>query len=143
MALTVYTVSQKTSYLWFAITLTHVNRLLAEMLPIKSAIKRQFTMPPQLTCVSALPGKTETRKLQFSLAVLVHCQSLLDFFNLFDSRLILTLLYDSLSHVINAFTLGLLGGMVLKKGSRERCSCWTELHAQNTSAVFWVSSFVR
>ena len=30
---------------------------LAEMLPIKQEIKRRFTMPPQLTCASALPGK--------------------------------------------------------------------------------------
>ena len=31
---------------------------LAEMLPIKYAIKRRFTMPPQITCASALPGET-------------------------------------------------------------------------------------
>jgi len=43
--------------------------------------------------------------MHFSLnAVLVHCLQLLDFFNVFDSRLILTLLYDSLSLVINAFS---------------------------------------
>jgi len=42
-------------------------------------------------------------------------QSLLDFFSLFDSRLILTLLYDSLSLVINAFSSGLLEGMVQEK----------------------------
>jgi len=35
-------------------------------------------------------------------------QLLLDVFSLFDSRLILTLLYDSLNLVINAFSLGLL-----------------------------------
>jgi len=32
--------------------------------------------------------------------------------NLFDSQLILTLLYDSLNLVINTFSSGLLGGMV-------------------------------
>jgi len=58
-------------------------------------------------CISALP--------EFN-------QSLLDFFNLFDSRLILTLLYDSLNLVINAFGSELLGGVVQEKGSRERCS---------------------
>jgi len=42
-------------------------------------------------------------------------QSLLDFFNLFDSRLTLTLLYDSLNLVINAFRSGLFGGMAEKK----------------------------
>jgi len=65
-------------------------------------------------CISALP--------KFN-------QLLLDFFGLFDSRLILTLLYDSLNLAINALSLGLLGGMVQKKGSRERCSSWTVLHA--------------
>jgi len=48
-------------------------------------------------CISALP--------EFN-------QLLLDFFNLFDSRLIFRLLYDSLNFVINAFSLGLLGGTV-------------------------------
>jgi len=31
---------------------------LAEILPIKRAIKRRFSMPPQITCASELPGKT-------------------------------------------------------------------------------------
>ena len=31
---------------------------LAEILPIKRAIRRRFSMPPQITCASALPGKT-------------------------------------------------------------------------------------
>jgi len=51
---------KKTSHLWLAITLMHVNGFwyfLAEMLPIKQAIKRRFTMPPQITCASALPVK--------------------------------------------------------------------------------------
>jgi len=34
---------------------------------------------------------------------------LLDFFNVFDSRLILTLLYDSINLVISALSSGLLG----------------------------------
>jgi len=42
-------------------------------------------------------------------------QSLLDFFSLFYSRLILTLLYDSLNLVINAFSLGLLGRAWLRR----------------------------
>jgi len=62
-------------------------------------------------------------------------QSLLDFFNLFDSQLILKLLHDSLNLVINAFSLGLLWGMLQEKGSRERCSSWTMLDAQCTSAL--------
>jgi len=63
-------------------------------------------------------------------------QSLLDFFNLFDSRLILTLLYDSLNLVINALSSGLSWDMVQKKGSRQRSSSWTVLHAQCTSAMY-------
>jgi len=58
----------------------------------------------------------ETRKLNFSLKCRINAlpefNQLLDFFNLFDSQLILTLLYDSLNLVINAFSSGLLGGMV-------------------------------
>jgi len=54
-------------------------------------------------------------------------QSLLYLFNLVDSQLILALLYDSLNLVIDAFSSGLL---VQEKGSWERCSSWTVLHAQ-------------
>jgi len=75
-------------------------------------------MPSQITCASTLPGKTrtETPKLHF----FTHCisallpgfnQSLLDLFSVFDSRLILTLLYDSLNLVMS----GALGGMVQEK----------------------------
>jgi len=67
------------------------------------------------SCINALP--------EFN-------QSLLDFFNLFDSRLILTLLYDSLNLVVSAFSSGLLGDVVQEKVSRERRSSWTVLHAQ-------------
>ena len=57
----IYTVSQKTSYLWFAIVFTYTVRLqqfFAQMLPRKWAIKRYFIFPPQLTSASALPGET-------------------------------------------------------------------------------------
>jgi len=56
---------KKTSHLWSAITLIYVNGFwyfLAEMLRIKQAIKRCFTTPPQITCSSALPGKTGKHK---------------------------------------------------------------------------------
>jgi len=53
----------------------------------------------------------ETRKLHFSLKFCISAlsefiQSLLYFFSLFDSRLILTLLYDSLNLVVNALSSG-------------------------------------
>jgi len=71
-------------------------------------IKRHFTMPHQITCASALSGKTGKRENAFSLkcciSALPEFNQLLDFFNVFDSRLILTLLYDSLSLVVNAFS---------------------------------------
>jgi len=98
-------------------------------------------MPPQITCASALLGKTGYSKITFftrCISVFPEFnQLLLDFFNLFDSRLIglLTLLYDSLNLVTNAFSLGLLWGMVQEKGSQELCSSWTVLHAQSTSAL--------
>ena len=79
-------------------------------------------------------GKTEKHKncifTQICISALPEFnQSLPDFFNPFDSRLILTLVYDSLNLVINAFSLGLLsaGGTVQEKGSRQRCSSWTAL----------------
>jgi len=91
-------------------------------------------MPPQITCASALHGKIgKHENCIFHSALSELNQSLLDFCNLFDSRLILTLLYDSLNIVINAFSY--IEGMVQEKGSRERCSIWTVLHAQCTSAL--------
>jgi len=49
--------------------------MLAEMLPIKQALKRHFTVPHQITCASALPGKTGKREncIFPSNAILVHC----------------------------------------------------------------------
>ena len=74
----------------------------------------------------------ETRKLHFSLkcciSALPEFNQLLGFFNLFDSQLILTLLYNSLNLVINGFISG-CWGMVQDKRSRERCRSWTVLHS--------------
>ena len=97
----IYTVSQKTSHLWLAITLTHVNGFwyfFAQMLPIKYAIKRHFTMPHQITCASAIPGKTEKRKNCISPQMLyywnlVHC---LNSTSCLISSIFLT--HDSYSH---------------------------------------------
>jgi len=96
------------------------------MLPIKQAMKRLFTMPPQITCANAVCANAALP--QFN-------QLLIDLLNLFDSQLVLTLLYDSLNLVINAFISGLLGGMAQDKRSRERCRSWTVLPAQYTSAL--------
>jgi len=68
-------------------------------------------------------------------SALPEFNQLLHFFNLFDSRLILTPLYDFLNLVINAFSYRDYWGMVQEKGSRERCSSWTVVQAQCTSAL--------
>ena len=105
-------------------------------------------MPPQITCASALPGKTEKCENRISLkcciSALPEFNQLFDFFNLFDSRLILTMLYDSLNHVINAFSLQ----GYWRHGSRERkLRALQELdcvaRAVHQYAVFWVSYFAR
>jgi len=65
-------------------------------------------MPPQIICASALPGKTEKHKnrvvTQCCISALPEIKQLFDFFSLFDSRLTLTMLYDFVKHVINAFS---------------------------------------
>ena len=65
-------------------------------------------------------------------SVVAH-QSELDLFNLFDSRLILTLLYNKSCN--QCVQLGAVGGVVQENGSRERCSSWTVLHAQCISPL--------
>ena len=89
-------------------------------------------------CTTWQNGKT--RKSHFSLKCSISAltefnQSLLDFFNLFDSRLILKLLYNSLNLAINMFSCRAVGGMIQEKGSRECCRSWTVLHAQSTTVL--------
>jgi len=72
------------------------------------------------TYASARRGiKTENAKTAFFLkcciSALPEFNQLLDFVNLFDSRLILALLYDSLSLVIYMFSYGLLGAWLRRK----------------------------
>ena len=84
----------------------------------------------------------ETRKLPFSLkycvSALPELNQLPDFFNLFDSQLILALpLYDSLNLVINAFSSGLLGAWFkISEVQSTAEAAWTVLHTQCTSALF-------
>ena len=82
--------------------------------------------PKQLVLLHYLAKRAST-KIAFSLKCCISAlpefnYSVLAFFSLFDSRLILTLLYDSLNFVINALGSGLLGGMVPEQESRERRS---------------------
>jgi len=86
---------------------------------MKSAIKRRFIMPPQITYASALPGKTGKHEncIFHSRAVLVHLL-LFDFFNLFDSTTHTNAaVYDFLNLAINALCSSLLRGMIQEKGS--------------------------
>jgi len=104
-----YTVSQKMSHLWLAVTLTHVNRFwyfLAEIYHDKVSNQKMVYYATSNNLCTTLQN-AETWKLHFSLkcciSALPEFNQLLDFFNLFDSQLILTVLYDSLSLVINVF----------------------------------------
>ena len=76
-------------------------------------------MPPQITYVYALPGKMGKHKncsLKGCISALPEpSQSLLDLFSIFDSRLILMLLYDYLNLVINVFSSGLMGAWFRRK----------------------------
>jgi len=70
--------------------------------------QKHITMPPQITCASALPCKTEKHENCIFTQMLYQCiawiQPAVWFLQSFWlSRLILTLLYDSLNHIINAF----------------------------------------
>jgi len=96
-------------------------------------------VPSQITYASALPGKTGKHRNCIFLYACISAlpefnQSLLDLFSLSDSRLILTLLYDSyiLSSMRSARG---CWGMVQEKGSWEWCSSWTVLHTQCTNVL--------
>jgi len=96
-------------------------------------------MPPQITCASAHLAKRRNTEIVFSvkfcIIALLEFNHLFDFLNLFVSILTLTMLYDSLNHVINAFSSQGCWGMVQQKGSGEHCRSWTVLHAQCSSAL--------
>ena len=89
-------------------------------------------MPPQITCASALHGKIgKHENCIFHSALSELNQSLLDFCNLFDSRLILTLLYDALNLVINAFSSGLFGGIWLRRKEVESAAAFGLCYTHN------------
>jgi len=97
-------------------------------------------MPPQITCASALPGKTEKqRENRIFTQMLYQCIAWIQPAVLFLQSFWLTTHTDDavwLSKSCNQCVqpAGLLGAMVQEKGSRERCWSWTVLHAQCTSA---------
>ena len=101
-------------------------------------------MPPQITCASALPGKTGNPKITFFTCCIsafpeLH-QSLLHFFNLFDSWLILTLLYDSLNLVTNAFSLEICGAWFSRKEVESTAA--VGLRCMHKAPVRWLLGFL-
>jgi len=108
-----YTVSQKKSHLRLATTLTHVNGFWyffrTNVTDKVSNQKTLYQVTSNNFCFCTTPGKTGNTILQFSLKWWVHCLNstmhhLLNFLNLFDSRII-----PCLNLVINAFISGLMG----------------------------------
>jgi len=99
-----------------------------------------YATSTQLTCASAPPCKMENMKMAFFTGCISGLpefnQLLLDLFNLFDSWLTLTLLYDSLNRVINAFSSGLLGAWFRRKEVESAAAvglCCTK----HQCTVFW------
>jgi len=75
-----YTVSQKTSHLWLAVTLTYVNGFwyfFGSNVTNKVSNQKTLYMPPQITGASPLPGKMGKHKICIfhSNAVLAHCRN--------------------------------------------------------------------
>jgi len=70
---------KKTSHLWFAITLTYMNGFIYFLFWQKcnrwSKQPKDFTMPPQITCASALPGKMGKHKNHFSLKCCISART--------------------------------------------------------------------
>jgi len=99
-------------------------------------------MPPQITRASALPGKAGNTKSAFftrCVSVLPEFdQLLLDFFNIFDSRLIFTLLYNSLDLVINA-----AGARFRRKEVKSAAAVRVCCTHKAPVRLFWVFCFGR
>jgi len=128
-----YTVFQKTSHLWFAITLAHVNafwyfgRLVIDKVSNQKMLYCATSNNLNF-CTTWQNG--ETQKSHFFTQMLYQCiariQPVAPWFLQSFWLATHTLLYDSLNLVINVFSSGLLGGgMVQEKGSWEHCSVCT------------------
>jgi len=146
-----YTVSQKTSHLCFAITLTSVNGFwyfFCRNVTDKVSSKRHLITPPQITCASVLPGKTGNTKITFFprciSAFPEFNQLLLDFFIFFW----LTTHTHAALWLPKSCNQCVQLGAFVKHGSGERKSrALQQLDCvaciKHQYAVFWVSSFTR
>jgi len=94
-------------------------------------------------------AKWRNTKIAFSLkcciSALPEFDQLFDFFNLFDIRLTLTMLYDSLNHVINAFIPQAVGAWFRRKEveSAAGIGLYCMHNAPVGSLLGWVSYFAR
>jgi len=113
------------SHLWLAITFDTRERISVFFFGRNVTDKvnnqpKDANMPPQSNdlCFCATWQNRETRKLHFhSNALLLHCQNSTSCCLISSTFLvILTLLYDSLNLVIDAFSSGLLGAWFKRKG---------------------------
>jgi len=95
----IYTVSQKTSHLWLAMTLTYVNEFWYFW---QKYMEKRENCIFLKCCITALP----------------EFNQLLDFFNLFDSRPHTHVAVWLLKSCNQCVQLGTVGGMVQEKGSR-------------------------
>jgi len=105
----------------------------------KLSNQTRFTTPPQVTCASALPGKNGKHKNcifhSLNSPLPEFNQSLHGLFSLFwlttHTHCCMTpYILQSMRSARSCWV-----DMAQEKGSRERCSSWTVLHAQCTSAL--------
>jgi len=112
---------------------------LAEMLPIKQAIRRCFTMPPQLVLL-LYRYLEKWGNTKIALFTQMLCIAGIQPASWFLQSFWLTTHTDSAVWLPNSCNqcihLGVLGGMVQDNQSRELCKSWTVLHAKCTSALF-------
>jgi len=146
-----YTVSQKMSHLWIAITLRHANGFWYFFgRNVTDRVSNQKTLVCHLKWLVLLHYLVKWRNtkiacsLKCCISALPEFNQLFDFFNLLDSRLILTTLYDSLSHIINAFSpqdWRRHGSGEGKSRALQELDCVA--HTVHQCAVFRVSYFAR
>jgi len=111
------TMFQKTSHLWLAITLTRERILICFGTHVTNKVSNQKSLYCATSSNLCFCTTWQNRKHKNCIFHLKKCcisalpefNQLIDFFNIFESRLIFMLLYDLLNFVISAFSSGLLG----------------------------------
>ena len=147
----VLTLSLKTSHLWLAVTVNGFWCFFGRNVTDKVGKQKTLYHATSINlcfCNLHYPVKWRNAKIVFfpqcCISALPEFNHLLDFFNLFDSRLILMLLYDSISIVINAFSYREYWrhGLGERKSiAPQQLDCFA--CTMHQCAVFWVSYFAR